>query len=462
MRIIYYGRITFTGKKQQANYIQYCDNNTDIDYSIKFFHCKFIKLYLCHAKLEKRLEIVARNSITQKLIHSKTLKNMYNFDQIIDRRGTDCVKYDGLQDAFGVEDILPMWVADMDFQVPPVVQEAAMKCCEQGVFGYTFRSDDGKQAFREWVHKHYHWDVKNEWLSSSPGIVTSLALSVRAFTKPGDQIMIMTPVYPPFHAVVKDNGRELVCCSLKREANKYVINWESFEAGLRTGVKMLILCNSHNPVGRVWTREELQQIGELCCQYDVLILSDEIHADLALFGNQHTVMASVSADIAARTLTAMAPSKTFNIAGMMNSVIIASNPEILEKYNRELLTLHLDLGNIFGHVTLKAAYQQGGEWLEELKHYLEGNVEFALEYFAKELPQIKVLKPEGSFLLWLDFRDTGFTHEECGERLLKIGKIGLNDGLEFGEEGKGFRRMNVGCPRSVLEEGLKRIKKACL
>ena len=331
-----------------------------------------------------------------------------------------------------------MWVADMDFRVPPEVQEAARKCCEQGIFGYTFRSDDGKDAFRNWVKQRYSWEVKEEWLSSSPGIVTSLAISVRAFTKSGDKVMSMTPVYPPFHAVVKDNGRELVCCPLIRDTEKYVIDWECFEQGLQKGVKMLILCNSHNPVGRVWTREELARIGELCCRYDVLILSDEIHADLALFGHRHTVMASVSEEIAARTLTAMAPSKTFNIAGMMNSVIIASNPEILEVYNRELTTLHLDLGNIFGHVTLKAAYRYGAGWLEELTRYLEGNVQFALDYFERELPQIKVLKPEGSFLLWLDFRGTGLSHEACGERLVKIGKVGLNDGLEFGEEGRGL------------------------
>lgn len=386
----------------------------------------------------------------------------YNFDQVIDRRGTDCVKYDGLQEAYGCSDLLPMWVADMDFQVPPAVQEAARQCCEKGIFGYTFRSEEGKQAFQDWVKRRYDWTVKTEWLSSSPGIVTSLSISVRAFTAPGDRVMIMTPVYPPFHAVVKDNGRELVCCPLIRGSERYLIDWECFERGLQTGVKMLILCNSHNPVGRIWTREELARIGSLCVRYGVLILSDEIHADLALFGHRHTVMASVSEEIAARTLTAMAPSKTFNIAGMMNSMIVASNPELLDKYNRELLNLHLDLGNIFGHVTLKAAYRYGEEWLEALIRYLEGNVEFALDYFARELPSVKVLKPEGSFLLWLDFRATGLSHEACGERLLKIGKVALNDGLTFGEEGRGFRRMNIGCPRQVLADGLQRIKAALL
>lgn len=385
---------------------------------------------------------------------------MYDFDIIIDRWNSDSVKYDGLNAEFGCRDILPMWVADMDFQAPPAVLEAARKCCERGVFGYTFRSDEGKEVFRDWVRRRYDWDTRPEWLSSSPGIVTALALSVRALTQLGDKIMIMTPVYPPFFSVVRDNGRQLVYNPLKREIGKYVIDWENMEEGLKGGVKMLILCNSHNPVGRVWTKEELKRIGDLCCRYDVLIVSDEIHADLALFGNRHTVMASVSDEIANRTLTAMAPSKTFNIAGMMNSVVVARNPEILEKYNRELLALHLDSGNIFGHITLKAAYKYGEEWLNELATYLGNNVDFALDYFRRELPDVQVCRPEGSFLLWLDFNPTGISHEACGERLLKRGKIGLNDGLTFGEEGRGFRRMNIGCPRSVLEDGLQRIKSA--
>lgn len=385
---------------------------------------------------------------------------MFDFDTIIDRWNSDSVKYDGLNAEFGCQDILPMWVADMDFQAPPAVLQAARKCCERGVFGYTFRSDEGKEAFRDWVRRRYDWDTRPEWLSSSPGIVTALALSVRALTQPGDKIMIMTPVYPPFFSVVRDNSRQLVYNLLKREAGKYVIDWEDMEEGMKGGVKMLILCNSHNPVGRVWTKQELKRIGDLCCRYDVLIVSDEIHADLALFGNRHTVMASVSDEIANRTLTAMAPSKTFNIAGMMNSVVVARNPEILEKYNRELLALHLDSGNIFGHITLKAAYKYGEEWLNELAVYLGNNVDFALDYFRRELPDVQVCRPEGSFLLWLDFNPTGISHEECGERLLKRGKIGLNDGLTFGEEGRGFRRMNIGCPRSVLEDGLRRIKSA--
>lgn len=385
---------------------------------------------------------------------------MFDFDTVVDRWNTDSVKYDGLQETFGCRDLLPMWVADMDFQAPPVVLEAARRCCERGVFGYTFRSAEGRKVFRDWVRRRYCWETQEEWLSSSPGIVTALALSVRAFTLPGDKVLIMTPVYPPFHSVVRENGRELVCSPLKSESGRYVVDWKNFEGQLQKGVRLFILCNSHNPVGRVWTREELLRMGELCCRYGVKIVSDEIHADLALFGNRHTVMASVSEEAAGCTLTAMAPSKTFNIAGMMNSVIVVADPEMREKYNRELLALHLDSGTIFGHVTLKAAYSGGEAWLAELIRYLEGNVEFALDYFRQRIPGVRVHRPEGSFLLWLDFRPTGLSHEVCGERLLRRGKIGLNDGLTFGEEGRGFRRMNIGCPRRVLEDGLERIERA--
>lgn len=385
---------------------------------------------------------------------------MFDFDKIIERRHTDCIKYDGVYEEFGCKDVLPMWVADMDFQVPPAVVDAVVACGEHGIYGYTFRSDEGKDAFRDWVARRHGWQVQPEWVSSSPGVVTALALAVRAFTFPRSKVMIMTPVYPPFFSVVRESGRELVCSPLRREYGHYVIDWDNLEKGLRDDVRMLILCNSHNPVGRVWTREELQKIGDLCCKYDVFILSDEIHADLALPGFRHTVMASLSDEIAARTLTAMAPSKTFNIAGMMNSVVVASNPAVLERYNQELTSLHLDLGNIFGHVALKAAYRQGGEWLDAMLEYVSGNVDTVIDYLQRELPEVQVCRPEGSFLLWLDFNATGLSHDECGERLLHRGKIALNDGLAFGEEGRGFRRMNVGCPRSVLEDGLERIRRA--
>ncbi len=384
----------------------------------------------------------------------------YNFDQRIERRGTNSVKYDDLSAHFGRTDLLPMWVADMDFQTAPPIQEAALECCRRGVFGYTFRSERAKEAYMDWVGKRYDWQVLPEWLSISPGIVTALAVSIRAFTRMGEKVLVLTPVYPPFLTVPGDNGRELVCSSLVIRNGRYEVDWEDFEHKLGQGVRLFILSNSHNPVGRVWSREELKRMGELCCRYDVLILSDEIHADLSLFGHRHTVMASVSGEIADRTLTAMAPSKTFNIAGMMNSVIVASSERLRDKYNREMLALHLDLGNILGHVTFEAAYRYGGEWLEELLIYLGENVNFADDFIKHNLPGVRMIKPEGSFLLWLDFRETGLSHEETGRILVEKARVGLNDGQSFGKEGIGFRRMNIGCPREVLAEGLDRIAEA--
>lgn len=383
---------------------------------------------------------------------------MYSFDNIINRRGTSCVKYDRLNETFGRTDLLPMWIADMDFQSPSVVVEAAKKCCEHGIFGYTFRSQNAENAFINWVDVRHGWKVKREWLSSSPGVVTALALSVRAFTQSGDKILILTPVYPPFFAVIQESNRQLVECSLRIKETRYEINWIDFENKLKSGVKLFILSNLHNPVGRVWTKEELQQMGELCCRYGVKIISDEIHSDLALFENKHTVMASVSEEIANITLTAMAPSKTFNIAGMMNSIIISSSQEMLNLYNKELLSMHLETGNIFGHVTMEAAYLHGGEWLDSVRAYLERNINFVIDYAERELPYLKVYKPEGSFLLWIDFSGTGMPHEDVSKRLVNAAQVGLNDGLTFGAGGRGFQRMNIGCPKDVIEVALERIR----
>lgn len=290
-------------------------------------------------------------------------------------------------------------------------------------------------------------------------MVMALSLAVRVYTGKGDKVLIFTPVYPPFHAVVKDNQRELVCSTLKVEDGHYRIDWEDFERKLQEGVKLLIISNSHNPVGRVWTKDELTRVGNLCLQHGVTILSDEIHADLALFRHKHTVMAALSPEIADITVTMMAPSKTFNIAGMMNSVIVISSPELRRRFEKEILCLHLDLGNIFGHITLEAAYKHGDAWLDEMLRYLEKNITYTDQFLQRELPRVKMIPPEGSFLLWLDFRDTGLTHEQVREKLLKEAKIGLNSGTDFGEEGRGFFRMNIGCPLATVKEGLERIKK---
>lgn len=383
---------------------------------------------------------------------------MYDFDKEIDRRGSCSVKYDSLKEVFGREDLLPMWVADMDFRTAPGVLKAVRDAADLGVFGYGFRSADSVDSFIAWVESRYNWSVKREWVSSAPGIVAALPLAINALTSAGDKILIQTPVYPPFHAILKENGRTLVKSPLINTGTGWEIDWADFESRLADGVKMFILCSSHNPLGRIWSPEELKRMGELCCKYGAVIFSDEIHADLSLYGNRHTVLASISEEIAQNTITAMAPSKTFNVAGMLNSVIVSSSERLLASYNGELKRLHLDLGNLFGHITMAAAYREGGEWLEHLKIYLEKNIDFAHDFLASEVPGVTFLKPQSSFLLWLDFRKSGYTHEEVRNRLLDISKLGLNDGLAFGRDGEGFFRMNIGTNRARVEEGLNRIK----
>lgn len=383
---------------------------------------------------------------------------MYNFDEIINRQGSSSVKYDSLKEVFGRDDIHPMWVADMDFQAPPSVLDAVRQTAERGIFGYTFRSVESVDQFINWVQRRYNWEIKREWITSAPGIVAALPVSIRAFTKPGDKILIQTPVYPPFHNIVKENNRVLVKSPLIEGEDGWNIDWNDFENHLKDGVKMFILCSSHNPLGRVWHREELKRMGELCVKYGTIIFSDEIHADLSLYGNTHIPMASVSEEIASSTITAMAPSKTFNVAGMLNSVIISSSPTLFSGYQSELLSLHLDLGNIFGHISMEAAYSGGEKWLEDLKEYLEKNIDYASDFLQRELPQITFRRPQSSFLLWLDFRKTGLTHTEVRERLLNVCKLGLNDGLAFGSEGEGFFRMNIGTPLANVQEGFNRLK----
>ena len=385
---------------------------------------------------------------------------MTDFDKPTERRGTSCIKYDSLIETFGREDITPMWVADMDFQTAPPIIDAVKRLAEHGVFGYTFRSQSSIEAFTEWVAKRYQWSIDTGWVGYSPGIVTALPVAIRVYTNPGDSVLIQTPVYPPFHAVVNETGRRLVNNPLILKEGKYMIDFEDFESKLKEGIKLFILCNSHNPIGRVWNREELKRMGELCCKYGTIIFSDDIPSDLALYDNRHTVMASISKEISMNTVTAMAPSKTFNVAGMLNSLIISESEELLGIFNKEIEALHLNLGNIIGHAVMETAYRDCGEWLYQLKGYLEKNIDFTYDFFASELPAVSFIKPESSFLLWLDFTKTGLHHNEIRDRLLNVAKVGLNDGLSFGKEGNCFFRMNIGTQLSVIEEALKRIKEA--
>ncbi|SDO25092.1 MalY/PatB family protein [Alkalicoccus daliensis] len=386
---------------------------------------------------------------------------MHYFQEFINRKDTYSVKWDYAKTVFKSEnELLPMWVADMDFHPPEAVTEAIKSRAEHGLYGYTFIADDMKETIKKWMKKRFGWEIQNEWLQFSHGVVPSIGKAVQGLTEPGDKILVQSPVYPPFFSMIKDNDRELVNCPLEEKNGKYVIDFHAFEEKLKTGVKMFLLCSPHNPVGRVWSRGELQQIADLCLKYEVIIISDEIHGDLVFQPNKQIPIASLSPEISARTITLVAPSKTFNLAGLQASAVITENKD----YRRALEKIDKKNGvsmlNTFGVLAMQAAYEHGENWLEELLVYLDGNVHLVDSFLQEELPQIKAIKPEATYLLWIDCRETGLSDAELNKRLIEEGRIAMNPGTSFGEGGSGFVRMNIACPRDTVQEGLKRLKKA--
>lgn len=385
----------------------------------------------------------------------------YDFDSICDRRGTGCMKWDELGKRFGDDDILPLWVADMDFAIAPGIAAAVRAKADLPVYGYHTKEESFFQAAIDWQYRRHGWQPERRWLINTPGVVTSLSAAVLALTEPGDRVAIQPPVYPPFFAVVAKNGRQLVENPLRREENGYYrMDLDDLEAKLKTGVKTLILCSPHNPVGRVWTREELLALGELCLSYGVTVLADEIHSDLILAGHRHIPAASLGSALAANTVTFLSPSKTFNIAGTYTSLVAISDPAKLAKYRAFAEALDISAGNLFGLAAAEAAYRTGEDWLDELLPYLDANAAFLVAYVQEKMPAVKVRKPEGTYLAWLDFRTLFADHEDLKTFLVHEAKVGLNDGLTFGAAGRGFARLNFACPRALLAEGLDRISAA--
>ncbi|GAB6154286.1 pyridoxal phosphate-dependent aminotransferase [Desulfosporosinus burensis] len=383
-----------------------------------------------------------------------------DFDQIIDRYKTSCVKWDFNQRIFGREDILPLWVADMDFQAPQAVVEALVNRAQHGIYGYSNSMDGYYEALIGWMKNRHNWLIEREWITFSPGIVPALNELVRSLTKPGDKILLQSPVYPPFFQAIKNHGREVVNNQLRLENGQYTMDFTDLEEKFASGVKMMILCSPHNPVGRVWDRAELDRLGQLCLAYDVLLISDEIHGDLIFEGYRHIPFASLSSDLAQQSIVCTAPSKTFNLAGLQTSNLIIPNPKYRQAFRASLDLTGIHNPNVFGITALEVAYQQGEEWLNQLMHYLEGNVEFLMSFLARELPQIGLTKPEGTYLVWLDFRSLGLEPKDLHKFLVHKAGVGLNAGYLFGPGGEGFARLNLGCSRAVLEEGLRRIKTA--
>ena len=385
----------------------------------------------------------------------------YNFDEIIDRRNTSCVKFDAVAERLGRNDFIPLWVADMDFLSPPCVIEALRKRVEHGIFGYTFPSPQYYRSIIDWLEKRHCLTVKKECLTFVPGIVKGIAFVLDEFTEKGDKVIIQPPVYHPFRIITEGLERQVVTNPLVLENGRYRMDVDGLKKTVaENDCKVFILCNPHNPGGRIWLPEELAEVAEICNEKDILVISDEIHADLALPGNKHTPFAAVSEKAAQNSITFMAPSKTFNIAGIVSSFALIPNPAIFKRYVEYLEKRELNQGNLFAYTATQAAYESGEEWLNELLKYIQGNIDFVSNFIEKNIPQIKVMKPEASFLLWLDCRELGLSQKELVRLFTDKAHLVLNDGTMFGKEGEGFMRMNVGSPRAVIEKAMNNLKNA--
>jgi cystathionine beta-lyase len=384
----------------------------------------------------------------------------YNFDEIIPRSGTNCIKYDAREWMFKTNDVLPLWVADTDFRTPDFIVDAIKKRVEHEIYGYTFKPDSYYDAIIGWMKRRHDWDVKKEWISFSPGVVAGLTIAIETFSKPGDGVIVQPPVYFPFFDSVKGTKRKLVENPLKIENGRFTFDFEDLKSKIDENTKLLLLCNPQNPGGMVWTRSELEKLSAICLENGIMVISDEIHSDLIFNGHAHIPFATLSEEAAKNSVVCMAPSKTFNVAGLASSLVIIPDKNKHARYERALNIGHLGMGNIFGSVALEAAYAKGDEWLNQLMDYLWENYLFLEKLIRKNLPKVKVMKPEATYLIWLDFRAYGMNDEELMKFTVEKAKVGLNNGARFGTGGDGWLRLNIGCPRSVLEEGLERLKSA--
>ncbi|KAB8131820.1 putative C-S lyase [Gracilibacillus oryzae] len=382
-----------------------------------------------------------------------------HFEQIIDRKNTRAAKWDLVKQLYGSEDVLPMWVADMDFQIPPAVSNALSERAKHGIFGYTLTDKTFSQSVVDWINYKHKWSIKSDWLLYSPGVITTLHMAIQALTEKGDKVLIQTPVYPPFFQIVKTHERQLIENELLLTNGKYEIDFRDMEEKFKQGVKAFILCNPHNPVGRVWTKDELEKIIALCKKYNVLILADEIHADLVYEPNKHIPIASLDEEILQHSITCMSPTKTFNLAGLQASYVVTANKTIRKEMEEMFHKQGIHGVNTLGITALEAAYNDGRQWLTQLMEQLKTNLDHVIEIFDNRT-DVNVIRPEGTYLIWLDFRSLNMSHEELKKFLQKDAKIGLNDGVSFGEKGTGFMRMNIATPLALVKDGVERITTA--
>lgn len=382
-----------------------------------------------------------------------------NFDKIIDRRNTRCLKYDFAVERNMPADVLPLWVADMDFETSSYIEDALIERAKHAIYGYSEVKTQYFDILKNWMKKHHDWDIQRKWLIKTPGVVFALAMAVKAYTEPGDAVLIQQPVYYPFSEVILDNGRRVVSNTLYLgEDNRYHIDFEDFEQKIvENQIKLFFLCNPHNPVGRVWTKEELTRLGDICVKHHVTVVSDEIHEDF-VFKGKHQVFANVKKEYEDITVTCTAPSKTFNIASLMISNILIPNPELKRKFKHQMDAAGISQSNVLGLVACEAAYEHGEEWYQAMKNYVKENIEFVKQYVEKQLPGVNMVEHEGTYLVWLDFRGTGLGVEELDDKIINQAKLWLDSGKIFGSCGEGFQRINVACPRKVLEEAMERIK----
>ncbi|MEW5322622.1 MalY/PatB family protein [Geobacillus thermoleovorans] len=383
----------------------------------------------------------------------------FPFDRVINRRGTLSVKWDDVHRVFGCEDVWPMWVADMDFPAPKEVQEALQIRIEHGVFGYTVIPDSLKEAVCQWLKRRHDFAIDPSWLVFAHGVVPAVAAAIEAFSKPGDRVIVFSPVYRPLFDLVRRHDRTLIFSPLRLTENNYAIDWDDLEGKL-PGARLLILCHPHNPGGKSWTKEELERIGELCLKHGVFILSDEIHADLTFPPAKHTPFASLHPELAAQSATFRAPTKTFNLAGLQAAEVIIPDESRRRAFRRVQQRHGFFTLNTFAIIGAEAAYRHGGPWLDALLDYLRQNIDMTAAYLADKLPQLRPVRPQATYLVWIDCRGLGLSEAELKKRLLEKGKLAVEFGSQFGQEGVGFIRLNIACPRPTLEEGLRRLAMA--
>lgn len=385
----------------------------------------------------------------------------YNFDEIVDRKNTNSIKYDFTLERGKPEDVLPLWVADMDFRTPHAVTEAIIESAKHGIFGYSDTKEGYFKAVYNWYKTRFDWEVEQSWLIKTPGIVYALAIAIRAFTQEGDAVIIQQPVYYPFSNTIINNNRKLINNALVYEDGQYAINFDDFEEKIRANkVKLFILCSPHNPVGRVWTKEELIRLGDICLKHDVIIVSDEIHSDFVYGQNRHFVFTSLKSQYLENTIVCTAPSKTFNLAGLQISNIFIANKELRDHFKKEIDISGYSQPNTMGLVACQAAYEHGGQWVDDLNNYLEANLNLIRSFLSERLPEIKLVEPEGTYLVWLDFNELGLSNRELDDLITNKAKLWLNSGAIFGKNGSGFQRINIACPKSIIKKMLLQLEKA--